>query len=67
MTFQLCLLRCIDKKKEGKVAPAGMVVIKIEISEDFFNSQAFVGDIVAPEGATLLEAVQRYQKQYPEV
>ena len=44
-----------------------MVVIKYQISEDFFKSQAFVGEMVAPEGATLLEAFQRYEQQYPEV
>ena len=44
-----------------------MVAIRYEISEDAFKSQAFVGQMVAPEGATLLEALQRYEQQYPEV
>ena len=44
-----------------------MVVLKYEISEDAFKSQSFVGEMVAPEGATLLQAIQRYEQQYPEV
>ena len=37
------------------------------VSEDAFQSQAFVGDMVAREGVTLLEAIQRYEQQYTEV
>merc|ERR1712117_67577 len=56
------------KDREATVGEGDVdVVIHIEISEDAFQSQAFVGDMVAREGATLLEAIQRYEQQYPEV
>jgi len=60
-------IRC-SRREEGSRAPEpGMVVLKYEISEDAFKSQSFVGEMVAPEGATLLQAIQRYEQQYPEV
>ena len=65
------LTRCFKDREatvgEVRVVAEGDVVIHIEISEDAFQSQAFVGDMVAREGATLLEAIQRYEQQYPEV
>jgi len=60
-------IRCFKKDDVSLRAPEGMVAIRYEISEDAFKSQAFVGQMVAPEGATLLEALQRYEQQYPEV
>jgi len=64
-------LKCFKDREatvgEVRVVAEGDVVFRVEISEDAFQSQAFVGDMVAREGATLLEAIQRYEQQYPEV
>ena len=54
-------------EERRRAAPEGMVRINYEISEDAFKSQAFVGEMLAPEGATLLEALKRYEEEYPEV
>jgi len=64
-------LKCFKDREatvgEVRVVADGDVAFRVEISEDAFHSQAFVGDMVAREGATLLDAIRSYEQQYPEV